>query len=127
MSSKSIPFKAFRNDKGITSFTIPTGATAVGREAFALCENLTEVSGLEKVKVMYSSAFEESGLKEVHLGGNLEIIPASCFCKCQKLERIQLDYGIKRIGAYAFAKCDNLKEIVIPESVTYIGESWKEL
>ena len=42
----------------ITTFTIPSGYTEIGRGAFENCINLTEIRGIEHVKKIGDDAFK---------------------------------------------------------------------
>lgn len=51
----------------------------------------------------------------------ISIDGANAFYGCNKLESIDIPYGVKRIGDGAFYGCANLEGIYIPSSVEYIG------
>ena len=47
----------------------------------------------------------------------------NAFINNDKIESIQINYGIETIGNKAFYDCDNLKEIVLPASLKNVGNS----
>ena len=71
----------------------------IGAGAFAECEDLGEVYGLEKC----------TKLKEIQ---------QETFLNCYDLDTIMLPEGLEKIGIYAFLRCSSLESISIPSTVT---------
>ncbi len=81
---------------------LPETIEYIGEGAFAYCENLFEVEGIEKCT-------------------NLKEIQPYTFRDCYHLEVMVLPEGLEKIGEYAFYKCyRNLTDITIPSTVTTI-------
>lgn len=57
--------------------------------------------------------------------GNKEVVKINdnAFMNNDKIESIQINYGLETIGNKAFYDCDNLKEIVLPASLKNVGNS----
>ena len=72
--------------------------TAIGREAFAECSQLTSVTFGDHVKSIGSSAFRQ----------------------CTTLTCVTMPIGLERIGSSAFDNCTSLASITIPNSVMTI-------
>ena len=87
------------NDNGITSFTIPTGVTSIGNNAFSYC--------LE--------------LKNVIIPTGVTSIGNYAFINCEKLEEIIIPESVTNIGEYAFQSCNSLANIVLSEGLLTIG------
>ncbi len=81
------------------SFTVPSGVTKIGDQAFQCCEKLTEIK----------------------LPEGLEIIGERSFSSCDLLTEIKLPESLKEIGGRAFAGCINLESAFIPKNVTNIN------
>lgn len=77
----------------------------------------------DTLKVIRSSAFSASKLKNVVLPEQLTTVTAELFKSCSMLESITLNKNLQSIGASAFKFCVNLKTINFAEngSLTEIG------
>lgn len=81
---------------------LPETIEYIGEGAFAYCESLSGIYGLEKCT-------------------NLKEIQPYTFRDCYDLALITLPEGLEKIGEYAFYKCyKNLTDINIPSTVTTI-------
>jgi hypothetical protein len=74
--------------------------TAIGENAFAVVNNLTNVTIPDTVTTIEEGAFGAAGLTSV-----------------------TIPYGVTNIGEEAFSSCGNLTNANIPESVTTIGQA----
>lgn len=122
--------------------------TSIGQWAFSGCSGLTEVTIGESVKTIYDNAFndcnqlkaiqfnakncddfpkyspfENSAIKEIHFGNNVELIPAYIVKDCSGLTTITIPNNVTTIGECAFSGCSNLTEITIPGSVSVLKNS----
>lgn len=66
-------------------------------------------------------AFYCSNVKEVIFEGNIKQIGKEAFCRCYRLEKIELPKSLRFIGNGAFDNCAALKNIVVPEKVKAIN------
>lgn len=92
---------------------------------FAFCKNeyIEKVVLPDTIKYIERNAFQESSVKSVHLGKNIEQIGPSAFEKCHSLIDINLPEGLKTISGGAFMDCDSLTDIVFPDSLVSLGGS----
>lgn len=86
---------------GCNGSTIPQDQEikGIGIEAFAFCEELTEVT----------------------VPSTVTVIEPHAFYGCVTLTDVTLSTGLKTIGTYAFGQCYELISIKIPATVTEIG------
>lgn len=91
----------FRENKKITSVTLPDTVTYIGEYAFDMCSNL----------------------KEVVFPKRLTFIGKAAFQLCSSLEHINLPDTVEYIGNFAFNHCSGIldKEFRIPASLKSIG------
>ena len=111
-------------------------------DCFFGCSNLMQFDFLG-VKKVRERAFSKSGLKEVCLPENIEVVSGWAFFECKKLSSVtwnhkcdvipdfcflgcsnltQFDFSdIKKIGQYAFEK-SGLQKVFLPENIKIIEE-----
>ncbi len=141
---------AFRNEKDISSITLPNTIEKIGMGAFVNCESLSSLNIPENVTsisavvvgqnegtspqenfILYfnaknangpgtSQAFNLGSNCEVIFGENVEHIP-DCFLS-GSIESINIPSSVISIGHEAFQNCTNLSFIEIPENVTRIDD-----
>lgn len=94
----------------------------IGAYAFAGCNALASVTGLENVRTVESYAFEDcTALTSVNLSGAREI-HACVFQNASALASVTLGSGLDGIGDYAFFGTA-ITGIQIPASCTYVGKA----
>jgi hypothetical protein len=91
--------KAFYDQSGITSISIPDSVKSIGSYAFYGCSSLTQIS----------------------LPSSLTSIASDCFYKCEGLTAVAIPEGVTTIGPYAFYGCGGLTQLSLPSTVTSIG------
>ena len=91
---------AFWGCSGLTSLTLPSGVTSIGRNAFDGCSGLTSMTIPSSVTSIGGAAF----------GG------------CSGLTSLTIPSGVTEIGDEAFSGCSGLTSLTIPSSVTSIGD-----
>jgi hypothetical protein len=100
--------------KTYTSYTIPSGVTAIGYEAFAGCRGLTSISIPAGVTAIRSSAFSGcSGLTSISIPSGVTAIGAYAFYGCSSLTSISIPSGVTAIGSSAFDGCSGLTSITV--------------
>ncbi len=122
-----------------------TPVTAIGERAFYGCTGLKQVDIPDSVTTIEKWAFEESGLTSIVIPDSVVEVGAEAFICCTDLTKATLPGNLKSLEANVFYGCTSLasvtlpeqlkiiemgvfretglRKIVIPDSVTYIGES----
>ena len=105
---------------------IPETIEYIGEGAFAYCEKLDGIHGLEKctnLKEIKPNTFRSCyDLNTITLPEGLEKIGENAFYKCYKyLTEINIPSTVTTIEFGAFASCQELTKITIPASVELIG------
>lgn len=102
---------------------IPDGITAIGKEAFSQCSNLTGIILPNCVRSIGAWAFYacENLAGTVNLD-NVTNIGDRAFSNCSSLTDIILSENLSNIGMWAFASCKNLAQITIPDCGPSIGQ-----
>lgn len=94
----------FRGNTDIVSVVIPHTVTLIRENAFYNCSKLSEVTFEEdsQLKIIESSAFCGSGVKEINIPHGVEKIDEDAFYNCKNLINITLPDTLKSIGHEAF-------------------------
>ena len=85
--------------RDITSCNISSRTKLIAREAFAGCQNLTNITIPASVRSIDSYAFD----------------------LCTNLTQVTISEGVTSIGSYAFSCCIALERISLPDSLTIFG------
>ena len=93
--------RCFYDCGGLTSITIPSSVTSLGRSCFSGC----------------------SGLTSITIPSSVTSLGDYCFYDCSGLTSITLPSSVTSLGDYCFCDCRGLTSITIPSSVTSLGES----
>jgi hypothetical protein len=118
---------AFKNCVLITDLTLPKNLQDIGEYAFANT-GITEIVVPDDVEILKQYTFYGcNNLKSIKLSESLEIIGNDVFSHCENLTNIEIPDEVKSIGQEAFYGCWRLQEITIPDSVTTIGAMAFEL
>jgi len=108
------------------SYTVPSGVTTIGSNAFWYNDNLEKITISEGVTTIEEGAFRQnSNLYECILPTTLTAIGNYAFRDAYKLEKCELPANITTIGNYAFYSCrlnPANNYFVLPGSLTSIGE-----
>ena len=121
-SSLTIGDYAFHHT-AITSLLIPGSVTEIGDNAFATCENITdiEMEALSNPCHFGNYVFANcSALKHVTLSEKVENIGDYQFNQCGLLESIRIPSTCETIGSYSFYECFSIHQMTIPEGVKLI-------
>ena len=131
---KKIGYSAFNSCEYLTKTNIPDGITVIEALTYANCENLAEITIPESVVFIDDYAFYNSwSVTTLTLSEGLEIIGSYAFANNKSSANkaksapaaytLTLPSTLKEIRPYAFERSGISGEIVIPDSVTYLGES----
>ena len=121
-SSLTIGDYAFHHT-AITSLLIPGSVTEIGDNAFATCENITdiEMEALSNPCHFGNYVFANcSALKHVTLSEKVVNIGDYQFNQCGLLESIRIPSTCETIGSYSFYECFSIHQMTIPEGVKLI-------
>ena len=116
---KEIPAACFF-ESGITKISFSSDITAIGKDAFIYCKELTEIDLPDSVKTIGIRAFYKSGIKKLKWPASCISVPTECFAESE-LTEIQFHPNVCTIGQMAFRNCKNLMDIELPDSVRSIG------
>ncbi|MEB3413547.1 leucine-rich repeat domain-containing protein [Flavobacterium psychrophilum] len=115
---------AFFSCQGLTSVNVGNFVRSIGKNAFALCSNLTSITiPNNTVTSIGDAAFERcSGLTSVTIPNSVTTIGKGSFAGCSGLISITIPNSVTSIGDGSFARCSGLTSVTIPNSVTTIKE-----
>lgn len=102
----------FRDNRVITSITLPSSLKTIEDKAFWGTESLKSISIPDQVTSIGWNAFYVSGLEIVTFGSSLESIARGAFAGTD-ISSITLPSTMISIGEEAFAVCNNLTSITI--------------
>jgi uncharacterized repeat protein (TIGR03803 family) len=100
LSVTSIGSFAFYDNQEVTSVTIPSSVTSIGKLAFEYC-----------------------GLSSVTIGSGITVIGDNVFTECANLTNVSLPNGVTKIGNGTFLGCYHLANITLPTNLVSIGET----
>ena len=114
--------RAFYENTGLKSISIPASVKYIGKSAFDGCKNLTSVNLPKGLSTISDRAFSNcTSLTSVTLPDGITGIEEYAFHACNKLSSINIPGSVTHIESQSFYGCTSLKSITIPESVDYIA------
>lgn len=117
---------------GISTITIGSGVTSIGRSAFASCSGLTSInipSGVTSIDYGVFSNCKNLRKLNSNTDGFLNIpnsitsIGGRAFHNCSGFTSCTIGSGVTSIGDEAFNRCSGLTSIDIPSNVLSIGNN----
>ena len=106
----------------MTSIILSSHLNRVGKECFALCENLEYVEIPSSIThVFEEDAFKDCGSFELKIVATTSTISDHAFLNTS-MSRLSIGEGIEIIDEYAFYGNKNLQEVKLPDSLTEIRE-----
>ena len=112
----------FYGCSGLTSLTIPSSVTAIGRCAFWGCSGLTNLAIPSSVTKIGSWTFCGcSGLTNLTIPSGVTLIGDGAFKDCSGLTSLTIPSSVTWICNYAFEGCSGLTSLTIPPTLTFIG------
>ncbi len=113
---------AFSNCRELTSVTIPNSVTYIGDSAFSGCSTLTSATIGDSVTSIPDYAFWDcDALASVTIGNSVKTIGFAAFHWCSALTSVTIGNSVKTIGFAAFYWCSALTSVTIGDSVTFIS------
>ena len=113
----------FSNCTCLTSIRIPDTVTGMGDSVFSDCTALKDITWSKALETIESYAFQNcSALTDVTIPDSVKSIGPGVFSDCSALSAVTLPDGVKELGGHLFNNCDALTTVTIPDSVTSIGE-----
>lgn len=129
---------AFYGFSGFKSIVIPDSVSCLGKSAFQLCKNLTNVTlgvGVTDIKGNVFNNCNDSirinytGTMRNWCSINFSAKTANpCYYADVYIDNkhiegeIVIPEGVTSIGKYAFVNCDKITKVILPESLKHIGE-----
>lgn len=111
------PSWTFNNIRVLESVYFADGVTTIGRDAFAMDSNLSNMRWPSTLRVIEHAAFYECDLCEAVLPDSLEVVGTYSFAYNERLRRIVLGPAVSFVGTYAFADCYGLEEVTVRATV----------
>ena len=113
----------FYGCSGLTSLTLPSSVTSIGRGAFYGCWKLTSLTIPSGVTSIGYSAFRGcSGLTNLTIPSSVTEIGDKAFYGCSGLTSLTIPSSVTEIGWGAFRGCSGLTSIyVYPENLPELG------
>lgn len=105
----------------LSSVTLPTTISHIGKRAFHDCPLLKTVNyNCVSADDMETSPFDRA-LTTITFGQSVKNIPACLLYERDSVVEINLPKSLESIGAKAFSGCDSVRSLVIPDSVRSLG------
>ncbi len=115
---------AFRYCANLTEIVLPESIVTIGEYAFRRCTSLKSVNIPESVTEIGKYAFSQcENLVSVTIPEGVTVINEYLFQKCYALESVTLGRKVEILCDSAFIECTALKSIVIPKTITTIQYS----
>lgn len=106
----------FRDNKQLTSVTVPEGVYELGAGTFSGCTSLKSVTLPKRVTTLGDRAFENcTTLHSISLPG-VNTFGKYAFSNCTSLQSIDFSEDLKIINEYAFEGCTSLRSIDLPDN-----------
>lgn len=112
--------QAFGDCHSLASVEIPTSVKTIGDRAFFNCHSFKSVEIPTSVTAIGEEAFRACSLENVVIPGSVKTIGNLAFC-ANDFTSVVIPDGVTAIGGDAFEYCDSLASVEIPTSVKTIG------
>lgn len=109
-----------RGKSKLTTVVLGKNVTKIGDNAFNGCSSLESINLPEKLTQLGTSAFANSGLRNLTLPVQVTKIAEQTFYNCDSLNSIVLNSQLTEVAQNAFAECDNVYEVTVDNNVPAI-------
>lgn len=99
------------------------GSISRSYEAFRNCKYLDTVILPSSVRLIGYRAFENSGLKYLHIPNGVLTIELEAFKDCEALSSLIIPHTVRCFGSNILLGCVNIKEICVPEDFMLINRN----
>ena len=114
----------FSGCSSLTSINIPSSVTSLGRSCFGGCSSLTSITIPSSVISLGEYCFDScSGLTSVSIPSSVTSLGECCFYGCSSLTSVTIPSSVTSLSKLCFSACTGLTSITIPSSVTSLGSS----
>lgn len=121
--ANTMPVSSFNTKRSLTSVTLPSTITSIGRSAFDACSKLSSINIPSSVTTIESKAFHWcTGLSVITIPSSVIYIGEYAFSDCG-LTSVTIPSSVTSIGGYAFQYCESLTSVNILASITTIESS----
>ncbi len=104
---------AFSGCTSLEDINLPSSLQTIKDFAFSNCSSLNSIT-IPKSLTDYSTAFRNTGIKNLSFEEGIKEIPDSAFDQCKNLTQVNLPNSIESIGEYAFSRT----------AITYLELPW---
>ena len=122
---QEIPNGTFSDCSMLTSVTFSNNIISFGDASFYGCRSLNQINFPETLTTIGGLCFYHSGLTQISIPDNVQILGDGCFFYCTELISVKLPNGITTISGSMFGNCVKLTSIDIPESVENIAAPYE--
>ena len=118
-------------ERSLTSITIPSGVTKIGKQAFLFYSGLTSITIPDSVTYIGESAFQQcTGLTSIKIPNSVTYIGDSAFYVCSNLAEVDMSTytSVPQLGGdpedvnYVFDSCSSRLQIKVPSALV---NEWK--
>ena len=117
LSTSTVPWKEYLSQ--IENIKIDDGITSIGHLAFFKATNATNIVIPESVTFIGARAIQATGISNITLPTNLQVLDAVALAENSNLETVTLPSNLTSISDWLFA-ASGLKEITIPSNIQSI-------
>lgn len=113
---------SFKNCTKLSRIKLPDSLVYIGGYAFQNCLELKIIRFPGSLTTLGNYSFSNTGLIDLILNTNVNILPNYCFQGCSNLKSIILGPSISKISSDCFAQCYALAKINFSEGLTDIQQ-----
>ncbi|MCL2044642.1 MAG: leucine-rich repeat domain-containing protein [Treponema sp.] len=114
---------AFRDCIGLTNIVLPDSVTSIGNAAFSGCRALASVTLGSEIIIIGNGAFADSGITEITIPQSITTVEDAAFSGCTRLRRVYWNAATVNdfnSTSAQFRDCNVIEEIIIGDNVRQI-------